>query len=192
MKPKQSLFFVGLAVVLAFMVQSCYTPKRYAYTIHLAQSVPSNNVLYENDSLSVTFKVLPKYIELEMFNKMNEGMRVNWEQVMLSKNGFAQKTIVYQPGATKKRKITPAPFIPPQSRVQVGVIANSKIRFKRVYGKRTLFSKDNYPESDKGHKSINAFIQSLNGASISIFIPYYVKDNYQSKNFDLKLAVAEK
>jgi hypothetical protein len=177
--------------ILPILITACYSPKYYTYNAQLVSPIQSDSARFENDTMAVAMTLLPKYIKLDIRNKMPEGIKINWSDVALSIGGVTQKITHYEVGATKKKAMKPSPIIAPHSSIAVGLIVGKKVRFRRVYGQRVLYSRDIYPVSDKGKKQLRTLAQSKDGNSISIYVPYYLNEKYHYKTFELLVDVTE-
>jgi hypothetical protein len=59
----------------------------------------SNALLYENDTKSISFDFTEKWINFKMYNKIEDGIRVNWDELSMSINGKAARVVHKETGA---------------------------------------------------------------------------------------------
>lgn len=163
---------------------SCSATKNYTYNIVLEKPMPSRNLEFENDTFSIAFTFNPKYIEFEMYNKIEDGIRINWDELSISVNGQAKRVVHYETGTDKITETQPPTTIPPKSKLTDALVATDKLNYSYVSGRRTLSIPDTYPKTDYGNKKIRASIMSLKGQKIIIYFPYYLKNVYHSKTFE--------
>ncbi len=175
------------AGLLALLLVSC-SSKSYTYKINLVKPVASENLSYENDSFAVSFNFKTKYIEFEMYNKLEDGIRVNWDEISISENGEAKRVVHFQTGTDKITETQPPITIPPKSKLIDAFIATNKVFYTRVGNTRVAAIGDTYPKNDYGNKKVKAKIMALKGQKIVVFFPYYLRNVYYSKTFEFLIS----
>src|SRR5688572_23976694 len=76
-----------LALFCAVLFSSCKFGKAYTYDIRLERPAYSKDLRFENDSLAISFKFHTSYIEFELYNKLDEAVKINWRDLTLSIDG---------------------------------------------------------------------------------------------------------
>lgn len=178
--------FIGLVLIIVF--SSCTTSKRYIYQFRLEKPTQSQNLIFENDTFSISFSFNPKYIEFEIYNKSEDGIRINWDELSVSVQGEARRVIHYETGINRITDVQPPTTIPPKSKLTDGIIATNKIRWTSVSGRKEMIIPDTYPNKDYGRKKKRKEILDLKGQKVVIFFPYYIRNVFFSKTFEFLIA----
>jgi hypothetical protein len=172
-------------VVSAFFLFSCSSTKYYSYKLMMERPVLSDRLVYENDTMSVTFKFVPSGIGFSIFNKLsNDGLRLNWDELSMSINGKAQRVVHKETGAYKINEVQPPTTIPPKTILEDQIVPSDNINYTYYAGSRLLTLKDVYPTTDGGNKKKRAEILKTKGQRITLFMPIYVHGIYTSNTFD--------
>ncbi len=53
----------------------------------------NSKLQYENDTMSINFNPTVKGIEMEIFNKTNEGMKMEWDEISISVSGKTYRVL---------------------------------------------------------------------------------------------------
>lgn len=170
--------------LILFVLFSCTPTRYYHYNIKLEKPVESSRLYYENDTLSVSFSFNPKYIEFEVYNKLEDGIRINWDEVSVSFNGKARRIVHYSTGMTKINDVQPPTTIPPKSKLVDGLLPVDNINLSSIYGKPFLSMPDQFPITDNGKKKAIKYITGMKGQKVIVYLPFYLKGVYQSKTFE--------
>lgn len=171
-------------LVIVFFSASC-TSKYYQYDIKMVQP-PSERLYFENDTMSISFEFRQKFIHIEVYNKLEDGIRINWDELSISDNGVAQRVVHYQTGVARINDVQPPTTIPPKSKLEDGLIPTNKIIPGN--GLNLVAFKDIYPLVDNGHKKTRKYALSKKGQKVVVFFPYYLKGVYHSKTFEFLIA----
>jgi hypothetical protein len=173
----KSLCFMALAILLS----SCAN-KLLVYDYHMSHPVESKNMFYENDKFSITFKVENQDIAFTVFNKMDEGIRINWDEVSFSINGKAQRAVHKATGIMHVNEVQPPTTIPPKSTLEDELIPAENIGYSSSNG----FIRYNLlPTDASGKKKIDAAILKYKGTKITIYLPFYIAGKYESYYYDI-------
>jgi hypothetical protein len=175
------LLLLSLSAVLLL---SCSPTKFYSYDIQLEKPVLSQNLQFENDTISISFTFHQKDIELELYNKLDDGLKINWNEVSISINEQAQGIVSYSAATNEIFEPRKPTMIPPRSKFNYTLIPKGKISCTRNGQEYTYSIQNSYPQCDYGNKNVRKKVQQLKGQKISIFLPYYLKDLYHSKTFE--------
>jgi hypothetical protein len=180
------LFSFLLSTVLIF---SCSPTKFYTYDIQLEKPTPSQNLEFENDTIAVSFTFTQKYIEFEMFNKLEDGMKINWEEIGISINEQAKPVVQYSTSTNEISERRSPITIPPKSKIKDALVRKDMISYAYQDGRKQALSIQNsYPKCDYGNKKVSNWIQHLKGQKIIIYLPFYLKNVYHSKTFEFTVA----
>jgi hypothetical protein len=188
MKTKDYFQLTLSVITLSVFLFSCSATKNYIYDIRLERPMPSKNLQFENDTFSISFTFNPKYIEFEMYNKLEDGIRINWDELSVSINGQAKRVVHYETGTDRVTETQPPTTIPPKSKLTDGLVATDKINYNYISGRRVISIPDTYPKTDYGNKKTRTKIMSMKGQKIVIYFPYYLRNIYQSKTFEFIIA----
>lgn len=177
---KYSAFFVILFLI------SCST-RMYNYTTVMTYPVNNSDLIYENDTLKIGFQLQPKYILINIRNKSETGLKINWDEVSFSINGKTFRVIHKETGVIKINEVQPPTTIPPHSVLEDILVPaqNVKVSYSIYFDTYLTHLNDIFPKTDYGFKSRKEVIQALKGARITIFLPFYMQGKYVSKYYDL-------
>lgn len=147
----------------------------------------SDKLFYENDSLSISFSFKPKYIEFELYNKLEEGIRINWDEVSIAINGKAKRVIHYETGSTSYLQVQPPTTIPPKSKLVDGFILSenvSTLGTTSLTGKAKTILYDIYPIKVEGFKNAQEKVLGRKGEKTTVFFPMYIRNEFSAKTFE--------
>src|SRR4051812_16341665 len=65
----------------------------YVYDVELTHPINSPKLFYENDTFSISFQIEAKDIAISIFNKTDEGMKINWDDISISVFGNAFRIV---------------------------------------------------------------------------------------------------
>lgn len=177
-----------LSILYSFtLLFSCSTIKHYTYDIRLEKPISTQTLYYENDTFSIAFTFNPKNISFEMYNKLEDGIRINWDEVSVSQNGIAKRIIHYETGTYKVTEVQPPTTIPPKSKMIDAFQTTDQLYYIISSGTRLLRIRDSYPESDGGSSKNREMILGLKGQRIVLYFPYYLRNQYYSKVFEFMI-----
>lgn len=174
-----------VAIVLLFAASFCScTTKLYNYKISLVKPEKSAVRSYENDTMSISFDFRNNGIMFSLFNKSEEGIKINWDELSMSINGKAQRVVHKETGTYNTTTVQPPTTVPPKTILEDVIIPTDYISYYYVSGHRNIKVNDIYPKYDYGNKQKRAEVMKMKGQKIVIFFPYYIKDIYFSKTFE--------
>lgn len=178
------LLFVPLCAVL---FSSCTFGKLYNYDIRLERPAYSQDLRFENDSLAISFKFHTYYIEFELYNKLDEALKINWKDLSLSIDGdtkIAVPSYAYTSGFTGNA----LSMVAPRSTIKDIIRSYNKDGFSNPPGMGPQGHQNTFPIRDNNRELDRNYILSLKGSKIVIYLPYYLKDIYCSKTFEFLIA----
>ncbi len=176
-------------LTIIILVASCSTSRRYTYDIKMQKPVAADRLYFENDTFSISFTFKPNYAEFELYNKLQEGIRINWDEVSTSINGDAKRIVHYKTGADRITETQPPTTIPPSSKlIDAFITTDMAIRYRNVGGNRIPIYTNLYPTLDYGNKNKRKEILALKGQKQIIFLPYYIRNVFYSKTFEFIVA----
>jgi hypothetical protein len=179
-------FFV-LVSFCTVVFSSCTFGKVYTYDIRLERPASSQDLRFENDSLSISFKFYPTFIEFELYNKLDEALKINWKDVSLSINGdtkIAVPSYTYTGGFTGNA----LSMVAPRSTIRDIISSFNKDGFSNPPGIGPQGHLNTYPVRDNNWGPDRNYILGLKGKKVVIYLPYYLKDIYCSKTFEFLIA----
>lgn len=147
----------------------------------------SDKLYYENDSFSISFSFKPKYIEFELYNKLEEGIRINWDELSVAINGKAKRVIHYETGTSSYLQVQPPTTIPPKSKLVDGLILSESVNTvaaSSLYSKAKTVIYDIYPVKVEGFKNAQEKVLNRKGERTSVFFPMYVRNQFSAKTFE--------
>lgn len=177
--------FIALLALFATTLSSCEFGNVYTYDLRLERPIQSQNLQFENDTFSISFALSFSHIDFQLFNKLDEAIKINRKDISVSIDGDTK--IVYPAGEYSMG--FPAPtMVAPRSSIKDRIATTDKGGY--TYAPTSTNSSDVhiYPDRDNRQEAKRKYILGLKGRRFIIFIPYYVKDIYYSKTFELVIA----
>lgn len=167
-----------LALFFTIMFSSCKFGKAYTYDIRLERPAYSQDLKFENDSLSISFKFHTTDIEFELYNKLDDALKINWRDLSVAIDGDTKIAVPYY--AYK--------MVAPRSTTKGIIKSYNKECFSTPPGLGADSYLNMYPIRDNNWKPYRNYILSLKGRKIVIYLPYYLKETYCSKTFEFVIA----
>jgi hypothetical protein len=178
---------VIIILSIALMLAGC-AGRVYTYSVEMTHPVNSKQLFYENDTFSIAFQLLPKWIEFTIYNKSTDGIRINWDEVSFSVDGITHRIVHKETGTYKITDVQPPTTIPPKSNLKDFIISTDKLVVTQgSFNFVSLNVNEQFPDNDYGNKKKKEFILSYKGNRITIFMPYYVRGQYISQYYDLMI-----
>lgn len=145
----------------------------------------NKTLFYENDTFSISFTFYPHYVGFELYNKTDDGIRINWDEVSTSINGYAKRIVHYETGSNRITEVQPPTTVPPKSKLKDAFIITDQVRYKIVSGQRVpVMPGPLYPVKDYGDKKLRKEILAMAGQRTSFFVPYYIRNQFNSITFE--------
>lgn len=178
-------FFLLLCVATLF---SCTVAHRYTYDIRLERPTPSQNLQFENDTISISFAFNYDHIDFELYNKLNEAIKINWKDLSVSIDGDTKRVIpsnAYFIGFPGKE---PAIMVAPRSKITDIIRTSDKTELWDSTSSIQKATLNSFPDRDYGIASETKRILGYKGKKIVIYLPYFLKNVYYSKTFEFIIA----
>lgn len=174
-----------LLIIIASTILSCTPSHYYTYKTVMISPVQSDSLVYENDSIKIKFVLQEKFILFIINNKLNEGIKINWDEVSFSVAGFTYRVVHKETGVNKVRDAQFATSIPPKSYLADGMIPADKL----VYTNPNMMPaiKATFPDYDYGKKKIIAKIREMKGADVVIYLPMNISGKFVNGSYHLKI-----
>jgi hypothetical protein len=163
------------------LFSSCKFGKVYTYDIRLERPAYSKDLRFENDSLAISFKFHPTYIEFDLYNKLDEALKINWRDLSLSIDGDTKIAVPSYYAYTNR-------LVAPRSTIKELIKSFNKEGFSSPPGMYPEGYLNTYPIRDNRWEPYRNYILSLKGRKIVIYLPFYLKDVYCSKTFEFVIA----
>ncbi len=84
---------------------------------------------YENDTFSITYELQPEWVGFEIYNKSEEGLRIDWDEVSISLSGKAVRVVHKETGVIHTTEVQPPTTIPPKSKFEDVLIPTDDVRW---------------------------------------------------------------
>lgn len=182
---KKILYFLIIVLGLA----SCYSGGKVQYNFEMTHPKQSSELFYENDTMSISFSVKPDWIEFTMYNKLNDGIKISWDELSLSHNGKAYRIVHKETGITSINQVQPPTTIPPRTTLTDAFIRTDKISFGApgfMSTSPSVVIRNTFPQIYYNKKE-KAAIMKEKGLKMTLFMPYYVAGKYVSMYYDIYL-----
>ncbi|MDX1938131.1 MAG: hypothetical protein SFU21_13510, partial [Flavihumibacter sp.] len=157
--------------------------KFYTYKLAVIEPQKNDNMTFENDTMKVVFNFTHKGLVFNMYNKINEGIKINWDELSLSWNGNAQRVVHKETGILKTTDLQPPTTIPPYSNLSDILIPTDYITTYYLRGQPTPLVMNVFTDADKNKKELGKKFLANKGKTASIYMPYYIKGQFYSKTF---------
>lgn len=172
------MYRLSLFVSVIFLF-SC--SRSYTYNIQMEEKGGLN---YSDDTMDISFNFDPKFIYFELFNKSTEGIKINWDEVSISEGGNAKRVLHKETNSYNINDVQPPTTVPPKSRLKDAFIPSDNVKHVMSGGRRVVRIIQSRPSTDYGRKKYREKILAQKGERISIYLPYYVRNEFRSKTFD--------
>jgi len=176
----KKLFYIGLLVGL----YSC-GPRMYSYKFSMKESKETKKLYYENDTLSVAFNFYSKGIKMDIVNKSDSVIRINWNEMKMSENDIAKKVVNIKRDKGKLKVVQSPSFISPNAKVSGLIAYEDNVYYSRQLGKEVMTIKDMYPV--KSSNSERKFVEKLVGTRITLNLPLEINNTSHSRIFNFSL-----
>jgi hypothetical protein len=178
MKP----FYIILLVILA----GC-SEHFYVYDVSMKHPVDNKTLIYENDTFKLTFYLEPKDVHLKIFNKTEEGIKINWDDVSMSLFGNANRIVHKETSFAGVTFVQPSTTIPPHSELSDYLIPSKNVHFYVFRYDGFVIIDNQFPDYEYGDKLTIALVKKLKGSEIRIYLPYYLGEARISKYYVLNI-----
>lgn len=153
----------------------------------MSHPVQSRSLEYENDSFHISFDVQSKRIVFTVLNKLEDGIRINWDEVSFSLNGRAKRTVHKETGEYKIRDVQPPTTIPPKASLKDFLVPTDIIRYGRIgYSNYTIIG-NILPVEASSKTQQRDVIKKYKGTKITVFLPFYIAGKYVTRYYDLMI-----
>jgi hypothetical protein len=179
---------ISLCILLTATLSSCKFGNVYTYDLRLTQPVQSQDLRFENDSIIISFALNSDNIGFKLFNKLNEAIKINWKEISVSIDGQTKVVVpstAYTTGFPGKETTI---MVAPRSTIVDMIQTTNKYSYIYTAGSAPIVPVHTYPVRDNREPQRRDHILGLKGTKFIIFLPYYVKDTYCSKTFELVIA----
>lgn len=170
--------FILLLTFLAATLSSCKFGQVYTYDVRLERPTRSQNLSFENDTFSIAFTFGIDNISFQLYNKLDDAIRINWKDISASIDGDTKRVI---------RSMEPAIMVAPKSKITDYIQTADKV-YSDTGTAQLPLALHRYPIRDNNWEPDRKYILGLKGRRIVIYLPYYVKDVYYSKTFEIIIA----
>jgi hypothetical protein len=159
----------------------------YVYDVQMTHPIDSKKMFYENDTMSIEFSLEPKDVAVVITNKTDEGIKINWDDVSLSLFGNANRIVHKETSYMGHTLTQPSTTIPPHTKLKDILIRSKDVKYYTASGDGFLVIQTIFPVYNYGEKWMAAWIDSLRGSQINIFLPYYLGETRVSKYYILSI-----
>jgi hypothetical protein len=180
--------FIVLLTLFAATLSSCEFGNVYTYDLRLERPVQSQNLQFENDTISISFALNYDNIGFKLFNKLDDAIKINWKDISVSIDGETKVVVpsaAYTTGFPGKETTI---MVAPRSTVTDIIQTTNKWGYSYTPGVGPTAAVHTYPVRDNRETLRRDYILGLKGRRFIIFLPYYVKDTYCSQTFELVIA----
>ncbi|SFW16822.1 hypothetical protein [Chitinophaga sancti] len=190
-----------LSGLLLLLVVACSTPsnltksKGHYYRFHyfLKEPIVDSSLVYNDDTLSIAFSINESQINFTIKNKLNDPIRIKWDDASLVINGETKKIIHKGIKYVDRNTSMPSSLIPGKAIWDDLVVPSDNIYYKEgYYGTYSSTpgswqTKPLFPNQDLGNETLASGILLMK-PEFSFFLPLQIlsKDKYMSFTFKAK------
>jgi len=174
---------------LSFVLLSCAPTKHYVYSFTMRKPTVSDKLIYDNDTMNISFSVRTKTISFTIVNKTEDGIKINWDEVSFSVGTKTYRVVHSQTGAIRVHEVQPPTTIPPHATMKDFIAPSGNVYFDTEFftNAPVVKLKEIFPAIDYGKKHIREYILSRKGKTIIIFLPFYMRGAYVSKYYEISI-----
>lgn len=174
-----------LTLIAIITLCSC-TLTKFTYQAKLVYPEPGRDLYYENDTFSVAFSIVQQGVGIDIYNKSQEAIRLNWDEISLSIAGTTYRVVHNQTGVTKINDVQPPTTIPPASHLQDVLMPADNVHI--ISTKYTVSAENStFPGYNYGSKIITKQALALKGARVVISLPFYMRNVYVSRYYNIDI-----
>lgn len=175
------------ALAIACTILSCTPTKTYVYSASMKKPAISDRLFYENDTMTISFRLNTKTIGFTIENKTEDGIKIDWDEVSLSLGAKTYRVVHSETGAAKVREVQPPSTIPPHATLKDFIVPAGNVYFDRDFftNVQVVKLKELFPTTDNASKARKDYILSRKGKSVIIFMPFYMRGQYVSKYYEI-------
>lgn len=177
----------ALSLAITIILLSSCASRYYIYDVSQTYPIQSKQLEYSNDTLFINFDLKPKFIEFNLLNRFNDGIKINWDEVSISINGKAKRIVHKETGVYKITDVQPPTTIPPKSSLKDMLIPSSNVKFVSSGGIPFTIVKYILPVQGTGKKQWDEVVKKYKGTKITVFLPVYIAGKYQSYYYDFMI-----
>jgi hypothetical protein len=164
----KALFLLALLI----SITGCEVFKNYQYVATMTPSTPGKSNEFENDSIKISMSLYPEYLKIRLTNKLNDAIKINWDDVALSVNGYTYRVIHSETAASGVYLVQPPMTIPPRSFLD---------------DKLTTTVGSILPGSDLGMPKTGKLIMSLKGSKVMVYLPIIINNKVVTSLYELTI-----
>lgn len=170
------------AILLSVLFTSC-TSGKLLYDFEMRHPVNSKELHYENDTMSISYTMKPKYIEFTILNKINDGIKISWDEVSLAINGKSYRVVHKETGIYKMTEVQPPTTIAPKSTLRDAILTTNNVIYTSS-NKSGATLLNMFPDKYYNKKEKTKYLKWKN-SKITIFLPYYIGGKYVSMYYEI-------
>ena len=151
----------------------------------MKESKETKKLYYENDTLSISFNFYPKGIKMDLTNKSDSVIKINWDEVKMTENDIEKKVVYIKKDKGNLKVVQSPSVISPKAKVSGLLVYEHNVLYLRKLGKEVMTIKDMYPT-----QSVNSerkFVEKLAGTKITLNLPTDINRTPYNKIFNFRL-----
>ena len=180
--------FIALLTLFAVRLSSCKFGQVYTYDVRLERPEQSQTLKFENDSIAISFALNTDNIGFRLLNKLDDAIKINWKDISVSIDGQTKVVVPSSAYTTGFPGRETTIMVAPRSSIVDIIQTTNKYNYSYTPGSVPVVAVHTYPVRDNREPLRRKYILGLKGTRFIIFLPYYVKDTYCSKTFELVIA----
>lgn len=177
------IFNVTLIVALiiscssAKMMKSVYG-NTYEYKYTLKTPVPDSTLSFSDNSINVRFAVTSSQIIFTLKNKLEQPLRINWDDASITQYGSVMKIMHKGVKYADRNASMPATTIPPHASLEDLVMPAENVSLSGggYYTGVDWTTKELYPIHDYNKQRTSESIKSNVGQNLSLYLPVKTTD----------------
>lgn len=175
------VFYIGFV----FSFYSC-GPRIYTYKFSMDESTKPRKLLFENDTVSFSFKFSYEGFMVELTNKFDSVIEIKWDEIKMTVDNVERKTQYIMVNEERKLYIyQPPDRIPPNGKVTDLITYSDHIYYTTEDGEEIINIKDMYPRKTKN--KVRDSVEHLKGQRIKFLFPANINKVPSSWTFNILL-----
>ncbi|HEV7620934.1 MAG TPA: hypothetical protein VGO09_04340 [Flavisolibacter sp.] len=179
-----------MSLIIIVILSGCARHALYTYRTTMQPATIADSLFYENDSIQIKFSLEPKYIAFHLYNKLNDGILLKWDEISISIKEKTYKVIHTETGSFKINRLQMT-SIPPHSYLDdVLIPIDGSDNYSVEYNSIT-YAPDIFPNYIFNNEKNEERIKYLPGAYVIIYMPLYIGNKYTSRPFSIRINAIE-
>jgi len=192
---------IFILFVFSLLVVSCKTSDTpiytslYKYNVSLIEPIISDSLRYKDDKIDIKFTAVTNNIEINLTNKSDKGLKINWDEISIVLFNKAGRVIHQGVKLSEKEKVQVPTTIPMNAYWTDKLVPVNNIYYFNVMGRNgdwVIYPLFKQRETSTSKKKNNDWINTMVGQTFSLYFPIHYGNETLEYNFIFKINGIEK